>query len=178
MKKIVFMVAMMLLSINAMAQEADKQGKGEFKPMDRTEMVQKRTEATVKKYGLNEEQAAKLLQLNNKYADQMGPMGGGPRMGRRGGMPPRMANDSLREQRQRRMISTDSLKADRQSRPDRRGGFNPEAGRKAFEAYDTELKAILTPEQYEAYKADQKKQFEGRMNGPRGNRPHRDNQNK
>ena len=67
MKKMVFMVAMMLLSFSAVAQDAQKQVKGEFKPMDKTEMVQKRTEATVKKYGLNEEQAAKLLQLNNKF---------------------------------------------------------------------------------------------------------------
>ncbi len=93
-------------------------------------------------------------------------------------MPSRMDNDSLKELRHKRMVSTDSLKVDRMARPDKRGDFNPEAGRKVFEEYDSELKDILTPEQYEAYKADQKKQFGGRMNRPRGSRPHKNNQDK
>ncbi|MBR1934110.1 MAG: DUF4890 domain-containing protein [Prevotella sp.] len=168
MKKIVLAIAAALtMSLSAMAQDAEQAQKGERKQFNQTEMIQNRTKQTVEKYGLNEEQAAKLLELNTKYADKMGPRGGGPRgmMGRGGA-----ARQGDRPQRQ----PTDSLQ-----RQGRRGMFggNPEEMRKNFEAYDAELKTILTSEQYEAYQADQKKQMErrGQRNGQRPQRKNNDN---
>lgn len=170
MKKIVLAIAAaLMMSFNAMAQDADNAQQGQRKQMDRTEMIQHRTDATVKKYGLNEEQAAKLLELNTKYADKLRPrMMGGPRgqrgagfQGQRPQRPQRQQGDSISQERRRGF-----------------GGGNPEEMRKNMEAYDAELKTILTPEQYEAYQADQKKMMERR--GPRnGQRPqHRNDENK
>jgi hypothetical protein len=158
MKKIAMAIAAaLMMSTSAMAQNEEK--KGEPRQFNKTEMIQQRTDATVKRYGLNEEQAAKLLELNTKYADKMGPMRGGPRgqqggrgfggrqgMGQGQGQGPRMhrqAPDSLRNNAPR---------------------MNREEMQKSMEEYDTQLKAIFTPEQYETYQADQKKMREARGN--------------
>ena len=79
MKKIMFsMAAAILMSASALAQTDNAP-----QQPDQAEMIKQRTENTVKQYGLNEDQAKQLLELNTKYADKM-PMGFG-RMGRMGG---------------------------------------------------------------------------------------------
>ena len=67
-KMIMALVAAMMMSANAMAQDNDQQVRRGRKPMDQKEMIQRRTDETVKAYGLNDEQAAKLLDLNTRYA--------------------------------------------------------------------------------------------------------------
>ena len=57
---------------------------------NRTEMIKKRTEATAKRYGLDEAQTARLLQVNIQYADLMGPRAFGMQGRRPGGMHPQM----------------------------------------------------------------------------------------
>ena len=154
MKKLVFtMIAMVTMSLSAMAQDT-AQVRRQFNP---EQMAKMRTDATVQKYGLNEEQAKKLLDLNTRFADKirpMGPMGGQ----RRGGQ--RMNPDSLRAQ---------GPQGQRRG-PGQRGGFNREEMQKNMEAYNNELKAILTPEQYEAYQKDEQ-QNRRQFNGPRRERP-------
>ena len=59
-------VAAVMFSSAAMAQDQEKGKKKE-------EMAKHRTEKMVKDYDLNESQAAKLLELNTKYADKMRP---------------------------------------------------------------------------------------------------------
>ena len=85
MKQIMISIAaMLMLSTAAMAQ--DNQGQRPNRQgFDRTEMIQRRTDGVVQKYGLNEEQAKQLLSLNTKFADMMGPRGG-------------QMSDSLRQQ--------------------------------------------------------------------------------
>lgn len=163
MKQIMISIAaMLMLSTAAMAQ--DNQGQRPNRQgFDRTEMIQRRTDGVVQKYGLNEEQAKQLLSLNTKYADQMGPRGMGMGMGRGGqggrrggqGMGPGMApgqrpqmSDSLRQQM-----------AEQQK------------------AYEEELQKIMTPEQYKNYQADQeqRRQQFGGQRGPRGQRGQRPN---
>ena len=75
MKKIMFsMAAAILMSASALAQTDNApQQRSEA---DQAEMIKQRTENTVKQYGLNEDQAKQLLELNTKYADKM-PMGFG-----------------------------------------------------------------------------------------------------
>ena len=76
MKKILLtIVAGMLMTANVMAQEAN-QNRPERRQMDPKEMVKQRTNETVEKYKLSEEQAAKLLDLNTKFMGKipMGPM--------------------------------------------------------------------------------------------------------
>lgn len=151
----------------AMAQGDNQQFRGERQRMDRTEMTKRRTENTVKQYGLNEEQAAKLLALNTKYADKIGGgmrgmrRGGGPGMrgGRPGGQNGGQRPELTEEQKQQ-------MEAQRKEQQE------------AMKQYDIELQAIMTQEQYTAYKADMEKRMkEGgrRGGGPRGNGPRGDN---
>lgn len=160
MKKLVLtMIAMVTMSISTMAQDT-AQVRRQFNP---EQMAKMRTDAVVKKYGLNEEQAKKLLDLNTRFAGKirpMGPMGGQRRGGQRmqGDRPQRMNPDSLRAQGQRR------------GQGQRGGGFNREEMQKNMEDYNNELKAILTPEQYEAYQKDEQ-QNRRQFNGPRRERP-------
>ena len=138
MKKILLtIVAGMLMTANVMAQEAN-QNRPERRQMDPKEMVKQRTNETVEKYKLSEEQAAKLLDLNTKFMGKipMGPMAGMRGQGRR---------------------------------PQGQMG-NREEMRKNMEAYNAELKTILTEEQYQAYTKDQQNRFQGQ----RGQRPRRD----
>ena len=161
MKKMMMAIAAMLITVGASAQDINQAQKPEENKLDRTEMIKKRTDDTVKKYGLNEEQAKKLLEANTKYADKFpSPRGfmGGPRGGaQRGG----------------------GFGTDRRERPSMRDGQRPqlteeqraqfEARRKtqeeAMKAYNEELQKIMTPEQYKAYQEDMQKQ---RARGPRG----------
>ena len=160
MKKLVLtMIAMVTMSLSAMAQDT-AQVRRQFNP---EQMAKMRTDAVVKKYGLNDDQAKKLLDLNTRFAGKirpMGPMGGQRRGGQRmqGDRPQRMNPDSLRAQGQRR------------GQGQRGGGFNREEMQKNIEAYNNELKSILTPEQYEAYQKDEQ-QNRRQFNGPRRERP-------
>jgi hypothetical protein len=160
MKKLVLtMIAMVTMSLGAMAQDT-AQVRRQFNP---EQMAKMRTDAVVKKYGLNDDQAKKLLDLNTRFAGKirpMGPMGGQRRGGQRmqGDRPQRMNPDSLRAQGQRR------------GQGQRGGGFNREEMQKNMEDYNNELKAILTPEQYEAYQKDEQ-QNRRQFNGPRRERP-------
>lgn len=160
MKKLVLtMIAMVTMSLSAMAQDT-AQVRRQFNP---EQMAKMRTDAVVKKYGLNDDQAKKLLDLNTRFAGKirpMGPMGGQRRGGQRmqGDRPQRMNPDSLRARGQRR------------GQGQRGGGFNREEMQKNMEDYNNELKAILTPEQYEAYQKDEQ-QNRRQFNGPRRERP-------
>ncbi len=140
-RMILAITAAMMMGSVAMAQEDGQQSRGsnDRKP-DLTEMVKKRTEDAVSKYKLNDEQAKKLLELNTKYAKEMGPRmrPGGPRNGK-GSKPQGDKRPEMTEEQKTKM----------------------EEGRKKMEerrtAYDTELKTILTDEQYKSYSADMAK---------------------
>ncbi|MBP3789118.1 MAG: DUF4890 domain-containing protein [Prevotella sp.] len=160
-KMIMALAAVFMISTSAMAQDENK---AERKQMTTEQMAQRRTDDMVKRYSLNEEQSAKLLELNKKYAD-MRPMG--PRGGRRHqGM--RSAEDRVKPQ------AADSLKRKEVKGMQARGDF--EAMKKKMEEYDAQLKTILTEQQYAAYQADKEKMMK---RGPqrRGNQ-HRNFDNK
>ena len=134
MKKVIMtMMAALFISSAAFAQEdkeqdkccekkcGDKKGcdKKFDKKFDKKDFVKMQTEMTVKRYNLDEKQAAKLLDLNQKYADMR-------------------------------------------------------------KNYETDLQKIMTPEQFEQYKADcQKHGMRGHhgKGGPHhkdGHHPHKD----
>ena len=160
MKQIVFSIAaMLLLSTAAMAQD-DRGQRPNRQGFDRTEMIQRRTDGVVKKYGLNEEQARQLLSLNTKFADMMGPRGGA-RPGNRGARP---GGDGQRAARR------DTTQQARQRRPQMGPRMGGQMGEQ-MKAYEEELQKIMTPEQYKAYKADQEERMkQGRPQGPRPQR--------
>ncbi len=170
MKKIILsFAAVLLFSLTAGAQENQSEARPQGKKFDKTEFVKQRTEKTVKQYGLNEAQAQQLLELNTKYADQMGPGPRGHRHGMRPGHGPKQHRDSLRQRPEKPRTDGDTqatpqagkqrpeltdeqkaqMKAERQER---------EAAQKA---YDAELQKILTPEQYKQYQADMKQHRHG-----------------
>lgn len=166
MKKIIMAIAAaVMMSSSVLAQENNPEVRPEMKQPDMTEMVKNRTDETVKRYGLNEEQAAKLLDLNTRFADKIGPRGGMRRFGQPGGQRP----DSVRQRPQRERGEMRGAPGGRRGgRPEGRGNF--EEMRKNMEAYEAELQKIMTEEQYNAYKADREKRMQ---EGPRGRRPQR-----
>lgn len=147
MKKMILALAMMtMMSAGAAAQNSDRQGR---RSIDRTELVKKRTDAMVKKYGLNEEQASKLLELNTKYDWTMVRRMAQRPGARQGGMRPRPAG-------------ADSLKARKAPRtPAKTGKAAPGRSPMTESAvqYEKELEAIMTPDQYAAYKAEREKRM-------------------
>ena len=163
-KTIMAIAATLMMSGSMFAQESENGDKNPMEKPDKTEMVKKRTDETARRYGLNDEQAAKLLDLNTRYAEKMGPRG--PRMGRHhapGGQRP----DSIKSGKmkpQKGELKKAHMKGEGQQVM--KGGR--EDMRKNMEEYDAELQTIMTAEQYEAYKADHEKRMK---DGPRAQRP-------
>lgn len=143
-RMILALVAVVAVGTTAMAQP-DMPRRGNIDP---AKMAQHRTEQMVKKYGLNDEQAAKLLTLNTQYADKLRPgRGHGMHRHRPGGPRPEGGGrpELTEEQKQQ-------MEKDRKER------------QQAMEAYDKELQGILTADQFAKYKEDMKRRPE---RGPR-----------
>ncbi len=153
MKKIILgLMAAMTIGTTAMAQS---------QVADRSEMIQKRTESVAKKYGLSDEQKQKLLELNTKYADIMGPSmrmrgnrGNGGAMRQRPGL-----NFGARpENGDSAALGRFRLSEEQRARLDeRRKQMNEQR-----EAYNKELQAIMSDEQYKSYTADMEKLLQRR----------------
>lgn len=162
MKKIILaIVAVITMSATVMAQEENKPMRDHQRP-DMKEMVKQRTAETVKAYGLNEAQAAQLLELNLQYADKIRPMGGPNRHGGPNGHRHHMNRKGKQQ--------GDTLQAPRQM-PQRPSREEMEKRReemmKNMEAYNAELQKIMTEDQFKSYQADIQKRMK---NGPRGPR--------
>ncbi|MBR1927274.1 MAG: DUF4890 domain-containing protein [Bacteroidales bacterium] len=149
MKKALFLAAAALaLSLGAYAQENGRRQRGE-RP-DEATMIKMRTERMTQQLGLDETQSAKVLELNQKYPNVMSGGPGGPgRPGPGMGRPPR----GERPRGERPQLTEDQKKA-----------F--EEARAAREAYEAELKEILTDDQFQTWKESQQRRPEGR--GPGG----------
>lgn len=154
--------AALVFSMSAMAQKGQRpQGK-----FDKAEMVKNRTEQVVSKYGLNEQQAQQLLELNNKYADKMMPARGFRPEGRNGRdrMRPNRPDSLQRPQKPERPEGNDTI---RKHRPMNQGRQAMGDMRQTMEAYNAELKNILTEEQFKAYQSDMQSRMQQRGRGPR-----------
>ena len=176
MKKFI-VVALLAAAVSTQvnAQDNNNQERPRF---DRTEMLQRRTNSMVEKYGLNDAQKEQLQKLNEEYADvmpMMGPrmrgMGGrgnGPRMN--GGRPnnPQGAPQGQPEMRRERGQMQPNQGFGGQGRGNGPGArrFDPEK----MKQYEEQLQKIMTPEQYEKYQADHKEMME-RMQQMRSQRP-------
>ena len=167
-RTVLAIAATMLMSASAMAQD-DTQARPERKGFNPEQMVQKRTDDMVKTYGLNEEQAAKVLELNKKQSEQMRSMRSARGHQMRPGGPRPMKRDSLEKGKRPQPMEREGMKRpepremDKGNRDDRRQEM-----RKRMEEYDNALKEIMTEEQYKAYKSDQEKRMK---EGPHRQRP-------
>lgn len=134
-KMILAFIAVLALSTGAYAQNNDQRMK-----MTPQEMIQKRTDRIVQKYGLDSNQAKQLLELNQKYAGKMGAMGmRGP--GRGQGMRGQgMNGQGMNQQRQRPSLE-DMQKRVEQMKAD-------------SAAYHQGLQKIMTKDQYEKFMND------------------------
>jgi len=170
MKKIVLaIVAAITVSATAVAQEENKP-MGDRQRPDMKEMVKQRTQETVKAYGLNDAQAAQLLELNLQYADKIRPVGGPNHRGGRNGYRPQMNRNG---QHQGDTLQVQGQRPSREDMAKRR-----EEMAKNMEAYNTELQKIMTEDQFKAYQADIQKRMKNGPRGPQGKRPHKNDENK
>ena len=173
MKKMVLAIVAMMSITAAMAQGNNRPQRNGNQQMDRTEMIKQRTDNAVQKYGLSSEQAAKLLELNTKYADTMGPgMGmGGRRGGGQGGAQrprPNFGGGQGGAQQGQRPEMTEEMRAQMEKMRKER--------EESQKKYDEELQTIMTPDQYKAYKADQE-EMRRNFGNRRGGGQRRGNQN-
>ncbi|MBM6992175.1 MAG: DUF4890 domain-containing protein [Prevotella sp.] len=149
MKKLMMMFAAMMLT--AMTVNAQSNDSVQHRKVNRTEMVKNRTDRFVKQYGLNETQAQQLLQLNTVYADKM------PGMGRRG-----MGNRNHQGEGQNAAPS----QTERPSKEQMEARMKEMKAN--MDAYNAELKKILTSDQYAKYQEAQQKRMQRRgQGGPR-----------
>lgn len=150
MRKYVLALVLFLFIGNTCLMAQNKQDR---RMPDKSEIIQKRTDRMAERYGLDENQAKALLELNKQYADKMF-MGGRPG---RGNGP-------------RRAISGDSVSM--RKRPDK--SQIEEMMKKMTEtreAYNNSLKKIMNDSQFSKYEEDQKKMMQRRLrNNNRGNR--------
>lgn len=157
-KSIIVMAAALMLSVCAMAQ-GFPQGPGPRGGFDEAQMAQMRTDRMVQQLGLNETQAAQLLELNKKYP--MSAMMGGP-----GGRRPRQenvdngANDDTKAAKKEKKNKKN--KKDKEAKPEEQPA-DPQA---VMEAYENELKGILTEDQFKQYQENKNRRPQGR--GPGG----------
>ena len=159
-------IAVFALSMSAQAQEENKLQRPMKK--DKTEMVQHRTNEMVKQYGLNDKQAQQLQALNEKYADKMGP-GRGHR--HPGGRPDGFGDKKGRDFKGGKHHKGDSVRGQRPQMTDEQKAKMTQMRQErmaAMKEYDKELQAILTADQYKAYKDDMQKRG---PRGPRGDNP-------
>lgn len=150
MRKYVLALVLFLFIGNTCLMAQNKQDR---KMPDKSEIIQKRTDRMAERYGLDENQAKALLELNKQYADKMF-MGGRPGRGKG----------------PRRAISGDSVSM--RKRPDK--SQIEEMMKKMTEtreAYNNSLKKIMNDSQFSKYEEDQKKMMQRRpRNNNRGNR--------
>jgi len=147
MKRTLCMLAAALTFTCAMAQnECKKDQQCEGQCPDRTEMM-------VKEFGLDDAQAAKLKALNEKYPDLNGPRRMGPPPARRDSCCGKA--DANEQPTRRRMPPSKDMKEKMEQRRQQR------------EAYEQELKAIMTDDQFAAYQKKQEEMRSRRPGGPR-----------
>lgn len=152
-RKIFGMVAILMIGATTMAQNTNS---------DKTEIIQKRTENVAKKYGLDETQTKKLLELNTKYADAITP-DFGARGNRPGG---RAMRPRGREGMDARPMRPDSTARPRMQLTDEQKAQFAEKRKemeKQREEYEKELQTIMTEDQYKQYKADAAKRMPNRQ---------------
>lgn len=145
MKKILVMMLVLIgVSTGTMAQNEEKECCGQ--KQDKPEIIKRRTEWFVERYGLDRSQAERLLVLNTKYAGKMPHLHRSHAKGYTG--------KGFGGCCKTRLLKGDSLSSSV-------GGRNLENRRKEAkvnrEAYRKELKKILTQEQYAKCEADRKK---------------------
>lgn len=152
-KMILTMVAALVVS----SSFAFHQGPRQMTPADRTDKM-------AKELNLSKKQKAKVLALNEKYADAFAHPGkGGPRPPKDGKFEGK-DKDFKKGDMQKDCKKGGCCKDDKGKRPELTAEQKAkmEAMHKKREAYDSELKTILSNKQYQTYKENMHKHHGGR----------------
>ena len=172
MKKVIIITAAALLfSIGAMAQfpGGGPGGPGGGMP-DEAQMAEMRTQWMARQLGLDEAQTAKVLELNKKYPMSMMRPGGGPGMGR-------PSRNPQEEQKVEADPNADPKAAKKAAKKAKKAKKQEEQAKAAddaqatMEAYENELKEILTEDQFKTYQENKNRRPQGRGPGGPGGRP-------
>lgn len=162
MKRMILAFAAFFMMATATMAQKDSAVQQANRHFDRTEMIKNQSEIFAQRYGLDENQKAKLIELNTKYAGKLrirGPRRGGNRWGRN---PQAGASkDSLFQRRAQMRLSREQMEA------------RMKEVKTNQEEYNKELKNILTDEQYTKYQADVAKRQQAFRDRRRGQRPQR-----
>ena len=118
-------------------------------------MVKQCTEKAGKRCNLKEKQARQVLELNNKYADMMGPRH--PHRGEKGGR-----GRPTKDEGSAKCQCQESRKDGQRPAPprDEKRAERHKKMKETMEAYDAELQKIMTAEQFKNYQEDMKKRRE------------------
>jgi hypothetical protein len=131
-KTIIITMAALMLGIvaNAQGHRGSWQDRPQRERPDEATMIQERTDRMAEKYGLDEAQKAKLLELNKEYSFRME-------------RPEDRQHERMRQKPaldEKKKLEFEARMKEMQSRR---------------EAYEEALKGILTEDQYKAYQKDQ-----------------------
>lgn len=147
MKNILLTLTIALAGLTA-AQAQDQQGRRQpGQRPDSAQMAQQRTDRMADRYNLDNDQKARLLDLNKKYTGLMMPMRGGAQPGRgmRPGQPGQQAQPGQPDGRT-------GASAQAQPRGQKQKGNKDK--RDALREYEDDLEDILTDEQWQTYRRE------------------------
>ena len=163
-KTLLVITAALLLCVSAFAQWENR-GQG-FQRPDEATLIKMRTDWMVRELGLNETQAEKLLELNQKYPNALRPGQGGPGMGRARRERPEEANVGQEGNETEKATGKEARKA-RKAKKDKEAEGQVDEMQAAREAYENELKEILTEDQFKTWKENmnRRQQGQGRPGG-------------
>lgn len=159
MKRIsLLMVALLMIGGLAMAQG---QRKGDDKRMDPKARAERMTERMVKEYSLNDTQQKQLLEVNLAMVEKTGSRSEGMKSGVKQGK-----KDKCTQVTDSCCSKKEGKKAPKMTKEDREK-MRSEANA-SREAYDVQLKKIMTKEQYNAYTQKQAERQQKMKEGRRG----------
>lgn len=144
------MAAVMLTTLTVTAQ--NDAGKQQQRKFDKTEMIKHRTDRMVSRFDLNETQAKQLLELNTAYANKL------PRMGNRAGRHG-MGNKNAQQCDAKCKQCNADCKCKEQMEKRK---SEMKANR---EAYEKELKNIMSDAQYSKYTEAKKQRMQRQKSG-------------
>lgn len=157
MKKLFMAIAAALMISSATYAQDGNYNNPQRGRFDKKEMIQRRTDKMVKEFGLDNNQAEKLLELNTTYADKLGTNNMGHAFGRPGfGRGPQGGNDKFRPDTTMARMHHPQLNDEQKARMNK-WREEIEANRKS---YESALQGIMTADQFKAYQNSKNKMHE------------------
>lgn len=151
MKKLgLILLALVAVVAGMSAQDRDERGNRRDPRMNRTTMVERMTARQVERLSLNEEQTARMKELNAEYFGQLEQL-------MRAGRPEQTDSVAARQ------MTKEERKAQREALEEKTKAVRAD--------YLAKVKEVLTPEQYEAFEKMEKERPQRRPGGRRGHGP-------